>query len=184
MTKPGRCGSLYARPHFIRRWWIHYYDKKSTLLSLLPLAMRMAGPKEALLHAIIRRNHGANHFIVGPQTTPGRGARIRPGKPSFYGPYDAQEIIEKVRSMRCGVKMIPRSRNLFIFLTKKRYVEGKDVRRAQNAQHFRYRRSAMITLAKGKLRPGLVHGARRLPRFCARCIRRATSRDFAFGSLA
>ena len=62
------------------------------MLSLLPLAMRMAGPREALLHAIIRRNHGANHFIVGrDHAGPGKDSS---GKP-FYGPYDAQEMLQK-----------------------------------------------------------------------------------------
>ena len=64
MTKPGDVDH-YTRVRIYKALVDNYYDKKSTLLSLLPLAMRMAGPKEALLHAIIRRNHGANHFIVG-----------------------------------------------------------------------------------------------------------------------
>ena len=86
-----------------RHWSDNYYDKKDTLLSLLPLAMRMAGPKEALLHAIIRRNHGANHFIVGrDHAGPGKDST---GKP-FYGPYDAQEVMKKYES-ELGVKMIP-----------------------------------------------------------------------------
>src|SRR5512135_3698370 len=55
----------YTRVRIYKALVDNYYDKNSTLLSLLPLAMRMAGPKEVLLHAIIRRNHGANHFIVG-----------------------------------------------------------------------------------------------------------------------
>ena len=64
------------------------------MLSLLPLAMRMAGPREALLHAIIRRNHGANHFIVGrDHAGPGKDST---GKP-FYGPYDAQELMKQAR---------------------------------------------------------------------------------------
>jgi len=73
------------------------------LLALLPLAMRMAGPREALWHALIRRNHGANHFIVGrDHAGPGKDST---GKP-FYGPYDAQELVAKY-SEELGVKMIP-----------------------------------------------------------------------------
>src|SRR6266540_4150002 len=64
MTKPGDVDH-YTRVRIYKALVENYYDKDSTTLSLLPLAMRMAGPKEALLHAIIRRNHGANHFVVG-----------------------------------------------------------------------------------------------------------------------
>lgn len=74
-----------------------------TLLSLLPLAMRMAGPREAVWHCIIRRNYGANHMIVGrdhasPQVLPG-------GKP-FYEPFEAQELAEKF-SAEVGVRIMP-----------------------------------------------------------------------------
>ncbi len=69
-----------------------HYDQNRVLLSLLPLAMRMAGPKEALLHAIIRRNYGANHFIVGrDHAGPGLDSN---GKP-FYGAFDAQELVNQ-----------------------------------------------------------------------------------------
>jgi sulfate adenylyltransferase len=71
-----------------------HYDHNRSLLSLLPLAMRMAGPKEALLHAIIRRNYGANHFIVGrDHAGPGLDSN---GKP-FYGAFDAQELVNRFK---------------------------------------------------------------------------------------
>ncbi len=66
MTKPGDIDH-YTRVRAYRVLVEKYYDRNATLLSLLPLAMRMGGPREALWHAIIRRNHGANHFIVGRQ---------------------------------------------------------------------------------------------------------------------
>ncbi|HEX3254050.1 MAG TPA: bifunctional sulfate adenylyltransferase/adenylylsulfate kinase [Pyrinomonadaceae bacterium] len=67
-----------------------YYDKNSTLLSLLPLAMRLAGPREAVWHAIIRRNFGANDFIVGrDHASPGVDSNNKP----FYGPYEAQQLM-------------------------------------------------------------------------------------------
>ena len=72
-------------------------------MALLPLAMRMAGPREALWHAIIRRNYGANHLIVGrDHAGPGKDSN---GKP-FYGPYDAQELVEQF-SQELGVGVVP-----------------------------------------------------------------------------
>jgi sulfate adenylyltransferase len=89
MTKPGDVDH-YTRTRTYKALVDNYYSQEDTLLSLLPLAMRMAGPKEALLHAIIRRNHGANHFIVGrDHAGPGNDSA---GKP-FYGPYDAQTLM-------------------------------------------------------------------------------------------
>src|SRR5207344_618640 len=79
------------------------YPKGTAMLSLLPLAMRMGGPREAVWHAIIRRNHGVNHFIVGrDHAGPGQDSR---GKP-FYGPYDAQALLQRFES-EIGVKMVP-----------------------------------------------------------------------------
>jgi sulfate adenylyltransferase len=80
-----------------------YYDSDRIVLSLLPLAMRLAGPREALWHALIRRNYGANYLIVGrDHASPGVGST---GKP-FYGPYDAQELVQRFRE-ELGVDVIP-----------------------------------------------------------------------------
>ncbi|KAJ7217833.1 sulfate adenylyltransferase [Mycena pura] len=72
-------------------------------LALLPLAMRMAGPREAVWHAIIRKNFGATHFIVGRD-------HAGPGKNSqgtdFYGPYDAQELVTKYQA-ELKIEMVP-----------------------------------------------------------------------------
>ena len=62
-------------------------------LAILPLSMRMAGPREALWHAVIRRNYGSSYFIIGrdyagPSTMTFKGER-------FYGPYDAHKLVEK-----------------------------------------------------------------------------------------
>ena len=102
MTKPGDVDH-YTRVRGYKILTDKYYERGSTVLSLLHLAMRMGGPREALWHAIIRRNHGANHFIVGrDHAGPGKDST---GKP-FYGPYDAQEMLKKHES-EIGVKMVP-----------------------------------------------------------------------------
>ncbi len=73
------------------------------MLSLLPLAMRMGGPREALWHAIIRKNYGCTHFIVGrDHAGPGSDSN---GKP-FYGPYDAQELLKQHKE-ELGIEMVP-----------------------------------------------------------------------------
>ena len=101
MTKPGDVD------HYTRvRCYNHVLDRypdNSAILSLLPLAMRMGGPREALLHAIIRKNYGCTHLIVGrDHAGPGNNKN---GKP-FYGPYDAQNIIEKYKD-EIGIQMVP-----------------------------------------------------------------------------
>jgi sulfate adenylyltransferase len=89
MTKPGDVDH-YTRVRVYRALVENYYDSSKTVLSLLPLAMRMAGPKEALWHAIIRRNYGANYFIIGrDHAGPGNDSQGRP----FYGPYEAQAML-------------------------------------------------------------------------------------------
>ena len=102
MTRPGDVDH-YTRVRTYKALTDNYYDPDRILLSLLPLAMRMAGPREALWHAIIRRNYGANHLIVGrDHAGPGNDSE---GKP-FYGPYDAQELVEK-HSEEIGVRVVP-----------------------------------------------------------------------------
>ena len=78
---------------------VHCYKKilkkynNNVLLGLLPLAMRMAGPKEACLHALIRKNYGCTHFVVGRDHA-GPSFKTKNGE-SFYGPYDAQDLLFK-----------------------------------------------------------------------------------------
>ena len=78
------------------------YPEQTTLLSLLPLAMRMAGPREAVWHAIIRKNFGCTHFIVGRDHA-GPGSD-RSGRP-FYDPYDAQALLQQVQG-EIGIQMV------------------------------------------------------------------------------
>ncbi|MDX6305172.1 MAG: sulfate adenylyltransferase [Blastocatellia bacterium] len=91
MTKPGDIDH-YTRVRTYKILAERYYDSEQILLALLPLAMRLAGPREALWHAVIRRNYGANYLIVGrDHASPGKDSE---GKP-FYGPYDAQELVKQ-----------------------------------------------------------------------------------------
>jgi sulfate adenylyltransferase len=111
MTKPGDID------HFTRvRCYQHVleqYPEQTTQLSLLNLAMRMAGPREAIWHALIRKNYGCTHFIVGrDHAGPGNDKN---GKP-FYGPYDAQELFKKYEE-EMDITMVP-FRNMV-------YVENK-----------------------------------------------------------
>ncbi len=100
MTKPGDVD------HFTRvRCYeavLDKYPQSTTTMSLLNLAMRMAGPREAVWHGLIRRNHGVTHFIVGRD-------HAGPGKNSagqdFYGPYDAQTLFTEYEA-EIGVKMV------------------------------------------------------------------------------
>lgn len=102
LTKPGDIDH-YTRVRAYKVLVEKYFDPRRTVLSLLPLAMRLAGPREAVWHAIIRRNYGANYFIVGrDHAGPGKNSKGEP----FYGPYDAQELLAKF-SDEIGVKMIP-----------------------------------------------------------------------------
>lgn len=110
LTKPGDVDH-YTRVRTYKILVQKYYDSRSTLLSLLPLAMRLAGPREAVWHAIIRRNYGANHFIVGrDHAGPGKDSENKP----FYGPYEAQELLAKV-SAEIGVKMVPCSEMVYLY---------------------------------------------------------------------
>jgi sulfate adenylyltransferase len=147
MTKPGDVDH-YTRVRIYRSLVEKYYDPERTLLSLLPLAMRLAGPREAVWHAIIRRNHGANHFIVGrDHAGPGKDSS---GKP-FYGPYDAQDMLEKY-SDEVGVKMLPF--NELVYLEdEKRYVEGNQVPAGAKVANISGTQVRDDYLAKGKLLP-------------------------------
>jgi sulfate adenylyltransferase len=108
MTKPGdvdyftrvRCYQLL----------LSKYPAGTVKLSLLPLAMRMGGPREAIWHALIRKNHGVTHLIVGrDHAGPGKDSD---GKP-FYGPYEAQELFAK-HEKDIGVTMVPFSMMVYL----------------------------------------------------------------------
>jgi sulfate adenylyltransferase len=121
MTKPGdvdyftrvRCYQLL----------LSKYPPGTVKLALLPLAMRMGGPREAIWHALIRKNYGCTHFIVGrDHAGPGKDES---GKP-FYGPYEAQELF-KQHEAEIGVAMVPF--NMMVYLEDEdRYVPTDEVK--------------------------------------------------------
>ncbi|KAF1958635.1 ATP-sulfurylase [Byssothecium circinans] len=101
LTKPGDID------HFTRvrvyQALMPRYPNGMAVLALLPLAMRMGGPREAIWHAIIRKNHGATHFIVGrDHAGPGKNSKGE----EFYGPYDAQYAVEKYKD-ELGIEVVP-----------------------------------------------------------------------------
>ncbi len=120
MTKPGdvdyftrvRCYQLL----------LSKYPQGTVKLAMLPLAMRMGGPREAIWHGLIRKNHGCTHFIVGrDHAGPGNDTD---GKP-FYGPYDAQELF-KTHQADIGVTMVPF--NMMVYLEDQdKYVPDNEV---------------------------------------------------------
>jgi sulfate adenylyltransferase len=112
MTKPGDV-DYYTRVRCYQLL-LSKFPQSTAKLSLLPLAMRMGGPREAIWHALIRKNHGCSHFIVGrDHAGPGKDTN---GKP-FYGPYEAQEVFKK-HEADIGVTMVPF--NMMV------YLEGQD----------------------------------------------------------
>ncbi len=101
MTKPGDVDH-YTRVRCYQGL-VDRYPKNTAMLALLPLAMRMGGPREALFHAIIRKNYGCSHLIVGrDHAGPGADSEGNP----FYGPYDAQELLTQ-HQKELGITMVP-----------------------------------------------------------------------------
>ncbi|MHC4660879.1 MAG: bifunctional sulfate adenylyltransferase/adenylylsulfate kinase [Planctomycetota bacterium] len=102
--KPGDMDQ-YTRMRIYRLLAEKYYGTENTILNLLPLAMRHAGPREALWHAIIHRNYGATHFLLGPDhAAPGIDSS---GKP-FYDPHASRELMQEHED-EIGIKTVPYS---------------------------------------------------------------------------
>jgi sulfate adenylyltransferase len=120
MTKPGDVD------YFVRtrcyQLLLSKYPHGTVKLSMLPLAMRLGGPREAIWHGLIRKNHGCTHFIVGrDHAGPGKDTD---GKP-FYGPYDAQELFKK-HEAEMGVTMVPFQMMVYL-QNEDRYIPSDEV---------------------------------------------------------
>ncbi|HTC49487.1 MAG TPA: bifunctional sulfate adenylyltransferase/adenylylsulfate kinase [Candidatus Aquilonibacter sp.] len=122
MTKPGDV-DYYTRVRCYQLL-LPKFPQSTAKLSLLPLAMRMGGPREAIWHALIRKNHGITHFIVGRDHA-GPGSDPATKKP-FYGPYEAQEVFKK-HEADIGVTMVPF--NMMVYLEEQdKYVPDDEVK--------------------------------------------------------
>ena len=127
MTKPGDVDH-YTRVRTYKAMQARYFEPGRIVLALLPLAMRMAGPREALWHAVIRRNYGANNLIVGrDHASPG----VKANGEAFYGPYEAQELVEQ-HSAELGVEVVPFRELVYLpddgeFAEESQVVSGKRV---------------------------------------------------------
>jgi sulfate adenylyltransferase len=102
MTKPGDL-HYYARVHCYQAIR-HHYPHSMAVLSLLPSAVRMAGPREVLLNAIIRQNYGCSHYIVGPRHA--EPPAVRGDGPCFYPRYAAQQMME-AHQHELEIRMVP-----------------------------------------------------------------------------
>ena len=147
MTKAGDIDH-YTRVQSYKVLTEKYYDKSSTLLSLLPLAMRMAGPREAIWHAIIRRNFGANYFIVGrDHASPGVDSNNKP----FYGPYDAQNLMTE-HAAEIGVQPLFFSEMVYL-ADEKRYEESSLVTQEHRTASISGTKVREDFLQRGRLLP-------------------------------
>ena len=152
MTKPGDIDH-FTRVRSYRILARRYSDPRRLVLALLPLAMRMAGPREALWHAIIRRNFGANHLIVGrDHASPGLSCKDVP----FYGPYDAQHLLAKF-SDEIGVRPVPFSELVYI-PDEDRYEEKASIPAGKRT----------VSLSGTQVREDYLHCGRRLPAWFSR----------------
>lgn len=100
--KPGEL-AYYSRVHCYQAI-MKYYPQYLSMLSLIPQAMRMAGPREAIHNMIIRQNYGCSHFIIGPEHASPPG--VRSGGKRFYDRYSSQRFVEEFQS-KLDIKMYP-----------------------------------------------------------------------------
>ncbi|HJT15093.1 MAG TPA: bifunctional sulfate adenylyltransferase/adenylylsulfate kinase [Dongiaceae bacterium] len=124
MTKPGDVDH-YTRVRCYEQV-LRRYPEQTTIMSLLPLAMRMAGPREAVWHAIIRRNFGCSAFIVGrDHAGPGNNGNGA----SFYDPYAAQQLVRRHED-QLQIEMIPFEEMMYV-PERGQYVPRNEVRQGE-----------------------------------------------------
>jgi sulfate adenylyltransferase len=152
LTKPGDVDH-YTRVRTYKAMAAGYYDSKRILLSLLPLAMRFAGPREALWHALIRRNYGANHMILGrDHASPG----LNSSGQRFYQPYDAQALVEQF-SEEVGISVLA-FRELVYVPEEDRYEELSKLSA----------KTRTVSLSGSQVREEYLHRGKRLPEWFTR----------------
>ena len=173
MTKPGDVDH-YTRSTY-KAMAAGYYDYQRILLSLLPLAMRLAGPRRSSLHALIRRNYGANYAIIGrDHASPGMNSLGEP----FYQPYEAQALVEKF-SEEVGISVLAFSGVVYMPV---RIDEELSKLSAQITHSFSFR-----IAGAGRIPPSwqdvarMVHTPRRSLKFWKKPIHLATDRESASG---
>ena len=152
LTRPGDVDH-YTRVRTYKALVDNHYDGARALLALLPLAMRLAGPREALWHALIRRNFGANHIIIGrDHASPGVDSR---GKP-FYDPFEAQEVALGAAG-ETGVGAATFSEMVYV-PSEKRYMETTEL--AAGAE--------TLSISGTQARRDYLNAGRRLPEWFTR----------------
>jgi sulfate adenylyltransferase len=159
MTKPGDIDH-YTRVRCYEKI-LDCYPDQTTGLSLLGLAMRMGGPREALWHAIIRKNYGCTHFIVGrDHAGPGKN---KAGE-DFYGPYDAQELVATYQD-ELGIQMVPFQMMVYV-QERAQYVPIDEVEEGEtvlniSGTEFRRRLREGLDIPEWFSYPGVVQELRR-----------------------
>lgn len=140
MTQPGDVDYI-TRVHCYQKI-LHHYPANKSLLSLLPLAMRMAGPREALWHALIRKNYGCTHFIIGrDHAGPGSDSQ---GK-AFYDPYAAQKLVREYQD-EIGITIMP-FRELVYVKERNKYCTNEELKLNETT----------LTISGTELRQALLH---------------------------